>query len=242
MSKYSFSLYLLLFSIAIWSQETTKKKETNQKAEITQDTIKKTERYGLRIGADISKLARSIYDKDYKGIELVGDYRVTKRMYAAAEVGNENKTTDDDRLNFTTKGSYLKIGPEWNFYQNWLDMENMIHLGFRYGFSTFNQQLNSYKIYDTSGYFPQTPAVAAGTKFNGLSAHCAEIVAGMKAKLFNNVYAGFSVRLNYLASQKEPDNFANLYIPGFNRTYDGKFGAGYNYTITYFIPLYKKKQ
>jgi hypothetical protein len=47
------------------------------------------------------------YDKDYKGIEFVGDYRLTKNILAA-EIGNENKTTDDSDLNFTTKGSYLK--------------------------------------------------------------------------------------------------------------------------------------
>ena len=32
-----------------------------------------------------------------------------------------------------------------------------------------------------------------------------------------------------------------LYIPGFNRTYDGSFGVGFNYTVSYFIPIYKKK-
>jgi Domain of unknown function (DUF6048) len=231
MLKYSISI-LLLFSVSLFAQDTT----------VAKDSIQKTERYGLRIGADISKLARSLYDKNYKGIEFVGDFRLTKKIYLAAEIGNENKTTDDDRLNFTTKGSYIKAGFDSNFYQNWLDMENMIHLGLRYGFSTFSQELNSYDIYDTSPYFPQTPEVLSGTKYSGLTAHWAEVVAGMKAKLFNNFYAGFSVRLNYLASQKEPNNFANLYIPGFNRTYDGKFGAGWNYTLSYFIPIYKKKK
>ena len=42
-------------------------------------------------------------------------------------------------------------------------------------------------------------------------------------------------------SNKEPEGFANLYIPGFNKTYeDSKFGAGFNYTLSYFIPFYKK--
>jgi len=134
------------------------------------------------------------------------------------------------------------VGFDSNFYENWLDMENMVHLGLRYGVSSFSQELNSYKIYDTSGYFPPVPDVAAGTKYDGLTAQWAEVVAGMKAKLFNNVYAGFSVRLNYLFSEKKPDNFDNLYIPGFNRTYDGKFGVGWNYTLTYFIPIYKSNK
>jgi hypothetical protein len=43
-------------------------------------------------------------------------------------------------------------------------------------------------------------------------------------------------------SNNEPEGFANLYIPGFNKTYENsKFGAGINYTISYFIPFYKSK-
>ena len=44
-----------------------------------------------------------------------------------------------------------------------------------------------------------------------------------------------------LISNKQPNNFENLYIPGFNRTYNGDFGVGFNYTVSYFIPLYKKQ-
>jgi hypothetical protein len=55
------------------------------------------------------------------------------------------------------------------------------------------------------------------------------------------VYAGFSVRFNYLLVNNPPDGFDNLYIPGYNRTYEGNFGFGFNYTLSYFIPIYKKK-
>jgi hypothetical protein len=88
----------------------------------------------------------------------------------AAESEKKNKTTDDDRLNFTTKGSYLKVGFDYNAYENWLDMENIISIGLRYGFSTFNQELNSYKIYNANPYFGETPPVASGAKFNDLTA------------------------------------------------------------------------
>lgn len=201
----------------------------------------KTNRYGVRVGVDLFKLSRSFYDKDYKGLELVGDYRWDKKHYIAAEAGNENKTTDDERLNFTTKGSYLKVGFDYNGYENWLDMENIISIGLRYGFSTFNQQLNTYKIYNTSQYFGEVPPIASGQKFNGLTASWIEVVAGMKAKVFNNVFLGFSLRFNRLISNKQPANFENLYIPGFNRTYNGDFGVGFNYTVTYFVPIFKKK-
>ncbi|UFH35271.1 DUF6048 family protein [Flavobacterium acetivorans] len=260
--KSIFSICLILSLFFANAQETTPKKESdvsktagvipdngNSKmvkltaAKMTDSVIVpvKTNRYGLRVGVDLFKLTRALYDKDYKGIEFTGDYRLTKKYYLAAELGNENKTTDDERLNFTTKGSYLKAGFDYNAYENWLDMENIISIGLRYGFSTFSQELNNYKIYNSNPYFGETAAIVSGEKFNGLSAHWLEVVAGVKAKVFNNVFMGFSLRLNTLISNKKPDNFDNLYIPGFNRTYNGSFGVGFNYTVSYFIPIYKKK-
>ncbi len=199
----------------------------------------KTERYGLRVGVDLFKLTRSFYEKDYRGIELVGDYRLTRKHYLAVELGNENKTVDDDQVNFTTKGSYIRVGFDYNSYQNWLDMENIISVGLRYGVSSFSQTLNSYEIYNPNQYFGENPMVISGAEYSGLSAQWIEVVAGMKAEVFNNVFVGFSFRLNRLLSQKLPNNFDNLYIPGFNRTYNGDFGVGFNYTVSYFIPLYK---
>ena len=199
----------------------------------------KTERYGVRVGVDAFKLARSIYDDNYKGLELAGDYRLTRKFFIAGEIGNEDKTTEEEQLNFTTKGTYFKIGFDYNTYENWLDMENIISIGLRYGVSTFSHQLNSYEIYNPNPYFGEAPAIISGEEFDGLSASWIEVVAAVKVEVFSNVFVGFSARINRLVSNKEPDNFRNLYIPGFNRTYEGNFGVGFNYTISYFIPLYK---
>lgn len=230
-SRFTFSIVLVLLSFLGNAQENTTTKE---------DSIPiKKERYGLRLGVDLFKLTRSFYEKEYRGLEIVGDYRLTRRHYLAAEIGNENKTVDDEQLNFTTKGTYLKVGFDYNTFQNWGKMENMIYVGLRYGASSFSQTLNSYTIYNSDQYFGETPVVISGQNFDGLSAQWIEVVAGMKAEVFANVFVGFSFRLNRMISQKLPNNFDNLYIPGFNRTYNGDFGVGFNYTVSYFIPLYK---
>lgn len=230
MLKYIFSLVLLLcFSIESNAQDKTK------------DTVKIPQRYGLRVGVDLHRLTKSLYDDSYKGLELVGDYRITKKFYIAGELGNEDKTSYNDNLNFTTKGTYFKIGFDYNAYENWLDMENLLFVGMRFGVGSFSQKLNSYNIYQ-AGNFYGTNTVFSGQEFSGLSASWIEVVSGLKAEVFNNLFVGFSLRLNYLASNKEPEGFANLYIPGFNKTYEGsKFGAGFNYTVSYFIPFYKSK-
>lgn len=239
-SKYTFSICLVLLSFTGNAQELKVNGKTEQAPEVKKDSIApKKERYGLRVGVDLFKLTRSFWEDNYRGLELVGDYRLTRRYYLAAEIGNENKTVDDDQLNFTTKGSYIKAGFDYNSYENWLDMENIISIGLRYGVSSFSQTRNSYQVYNPNPYLGEEPIVIDGTKFNGLSAQWIEVVAGMKAEVYDNIFVGFSVRLNRLVSQKQPDNFENLYIPGFNRTYNGDFGVGFNYTVSYFIPLYK---
>jgi hypothetical protein len=229
MLKFIFSLALLCVSISGNAQV----KDTT--------AVVYPERYGLRVGVDLHRLSKSFYEKDYKGLEIVGDYRLTRRFYLAGELGNEEKTVDDDRLNFTTKGTYFKAGFDYNTFENWLDMENMIYVGVRYGISSFSHTVNTYKIYDPTNYYGEN-TVISGAKYNGLTANWIEIIGGVKAELFSNLYLGFSLRLNYLVSNKKPDGFDNLYIPGFNRTYEGKFGAGVNYTLSYFIPIYKKNK
>jgi hypothetical protein len=260
--KYFFSFCFLMSMFLTQAQDTITKKNSIERKKVVGEipeapkqvtkktaTVAKTDtivpakkdRYGVRVGVDLYKLTRGLYDSNYKGIELVGDYRLTKNYYAAAELGSEDKTTEDDRLNTTTKGTYIKVGFDYNAYKNWLDMENIISIGLRGGFSTFSQELNSYKIYNSNPYWGEMPWQVSGETFNGLTAGWIEVVAGVKVKVYNNIFVGFSLRMNTLIFDKKPsENFENLYIPGFNRTYAGNFGAGFNYTVTYFIPLYKK--
>ena len=77
---------------------------------------------------------------------------------------------------------------------------------------------------------------------SNLSGNWIEVVTGIKVEMFNNIYLGLSFRLNKLLSTKKPNNFDNLFIPGFNKVTDNNtWGSGFNYTLSYSIPLRKKK-
>jgi hypothetical protein len=113
-------------------------------------------------------------------------------------------------------------------------------------FSTFEHTLNNYQYFNTNRYWsPDTFANVTREvpqNFSGLSATWLEAVFGTKVELFSNIYMGASIRLGLLLAQKEDERFPNLWIPGFNKvTSDSRFGVGYNYSISYFLPLYKKK-
>mgnify|MGYP003630703890 FL=1 len=225
------SLILLLFCVSVHAQNDSTVK----------DSIIIKEKYGLRVGGDIGKLIRSFADDDYSGFEVMADYRLKKRLYIAGEIGFEEKNTITDYLDITSKGSYIKGGIDYNMYQNWLNMDNMIYTGFRIGASTFSQNLNSFTVYTTNQYWEPQFTSNDLKEFNGLTALWVELILGMKVELFNNLFLGLNVQLKIMASETEPDNFGNVYVPGFNKTFDSSgIGVGYGYTMSYRIPLYKK--
>ena len=226
-------IILLLFTAIAFGQEEKK---------AVADTLVYKQKYGLRFGTDLSKLARTFIDDDYTGFEIIGDYRLTKSIYIAGEIGNEERTLENEVLNNTTKGSYFKGGVDFNLYKNWLDMENMIYAGFRVGASTFSQTLNNYTVYDVNNqYWGEQYTIEEGEEFDGLTAIWTEIQIGLKAELFNNFFAGVNVQLKFLISETEPDNYESLYIPGFNRTYDSSgVGAGVGFNLSYLVPIFKK--
>lgn len=219
------------------------------------DSIRKSEEYGLRVGVDLSRPLIGVLNEDYSGIEIVGDYRLNYKFYLAAELGNESRTTNEvldneDDINiislydYKASGNYLKVGVDYNTYENWYGMNNSIYVGARYAFSTFSNTLNSYSYYDSNRYWAPGGFVTGSDQpqeFSGLNASWLELLLGVKAEIIANFYMGASVRLGLLVTNKESDFFPNLWIPGFNRVTEGSsFGVGFNYTLTYFLPLYKK--
>ena len=207
------------------------------------DTLVFKQKYGLRLGVDIYKPVRTFIDEDYTGFEINGDYRLTKRVYLAGELGTQQKRNVTDYLDVTAKGSYFKAGFDYNFYRNWLDMENMIYGGFRVGVSSFSQTLDSYTIYTTDQYYDNTLTITESQEFKGLTAIWAEIIIGMKVEVLNNFYIGVNAQLKGRITEDEPDNFGNLFIPGFNKVFDsGRFGIGFGYNLSYLVPIYNKQK
>lgn len=237
-STYTTSIFMLLFLFCASLQA-----QNDSIAKIKNDSIKHSQKYGLRLGGDISKLIRTALSDDYKGFEIMADFRLAKRWYVAGEIGLEEKTTSNDYLNSTANGTYFKAGVDYNAYTNWYGMHNMIYGGFRVGVSTFSQTRNSYNVYSQYPYWQPQFQSEESAKFSGLSAIWAELIVGLKVEVLNNLYLGINAQLKRMMSQDQPNNFENLYVPGFHKTYDsGRIGVGYGYNISYLIPLFKKNK
>ncbi|MBU79823.1 MAG: hypothetical protein CMD29_06840 [Flavobacteriales bacterium] len=228
MLKYIISFFILINVVSVFSQ---KEKDT-----ITTST------YGMKIGIDLSKQIRMLTESDYKGLVVVGDYRLLDKLFLTFEIGTEEKLIENEVLNFNTKGSFIKIGANYNVFNNFENLENEIYVGFRISSSKFDHQLNSFTIYSKDQYWNQNK-ITNTEFFKDLSATWFELIFGFNAEVFNNTYMGLSLRLKRLLSQKEPTNFRNLYVPGFNKVLENnKVGVGLTYTVQFQIPIYKKKK
>lgn len=238
MSRYSISILCLLMTVSsLFAQ-----KDEEQTADaIKIDSIGFQEKYGLRFGIDLSRLGRTAFETDYSGFEVNADYRLGRRLYLAGELGFEEKSNKTNYLETSAKGSYFKAGVDFNLYNNWLGMENLITSGLRVGISSFSQTRERFTIYDTNSQTWGELQNNDREEFSDLSAAWAELIFGIKAEVLNNVFLGFNVQIKARLSEKSPSNFENIFIPGFGRTYDSsKVGTGFNYTLSYLLPIYKK--
>ena len=136
----------------------------------------------------------------------------------------------------------FKISNFLNFkLNNDIRTQNIVYSGFNLGFSQFDQKINSYTIYNTSSIYWGESNITEAVNLSDLKAFWLELVFGLKTEILNNLFLGFELQLKNILKQNNKQGITNLYIPGFNRTYDSSnLGAGFSYSISYLIPVVKK--
>ena len=203
------------------------------------DSVVVKNKYGIRIGLDFSKQIRMLTE-DYKGLSLYGDVKIKERLFIVSELGSDEKELRTDNLRSKFSGNYIKAGLNYNLYNNLPRLNNEIYVGFRFATSKFKSEISEYIIYNKDHFWSQDP-IFDNIINKGLNANWVELIIGINAELLNNLFMGLSLRLNRMLNQKKPENFTNLYIPGFNKvTENNNFGTGLTYSLIYQIPIIKK--
>ena len=203
------------------------------------DTIYVKNKYGIRAGIDLSKQIRMLTE-EYSGLSLYGDIKIKERLFIVAELGNDQKTIETENINSKFSGSYIKTGFNYNLYNNLPGLNNEIYVGLRYSQSLFKNELIDYTIYNKDRFW-NDQRILEYKEFDNLKSSWIEFVVGFNSEIKNNLFMGLSLRLNRMLKQDIPENFTNLFIPGFNKvTENNNFGTGITYSVIYQIPIIKK--
>ena len=203
------------------------------------DTIYIKNKYGIRAGIDLSKQIRMLTE-EYNGLSLYGDIKIKERLFIVTELGNDQKTIETENINSKLSGSYIKTGFNYNLYNNLPGLNNEIYVGLRYSQSLFKNELIDYSIYNKDRFW-NDQRILEYKEFDNLKSSWIEFVVGFNSEIKNNLFMGLSLRLNRMLKQDIPENFTNLFIPGFNKvTENNNFGTGITYSIIYQIPIIKK--
>lgn len=110
-------------------------------------------------------------------------------------------------------------------------------VGLRYGFTTFYHNAENIQINDNFwGNY-----TGGKVESNWIAANWIEVATGMRARLFNNFYLGWSVRMRIKLGMGNDQTMFPYTIPGYGKAWNNT-SVGINYSLSYKIPIYKKKK
>lgn len=191
---------------------------------------------GINIGTDLSRFALPLLDSTRIGWEFSGDYELLPDMFGVLEIGSQFTRLNAKNYDYRSDGIYTRFGVDYNFMKHVDEVSSdKILIGLRYGITTFTHSANNIRIQSELWDDYANGRIES----NWLSAQWMEVAFGMKTRLFNNFYLGWSVRMRMKIWVEKDPIMEPYYIPGYGRAVRAS-NVGISYTLSYKIPIKKK--
>lgn len=187
---------------------------------------------GLRFGFDISRIAVPFLEEGRVEYDGSVDLRINKDLYPVVEVGWGDFKTEEMNFSYRSTGFSLRVGIDKNYLKK--DNVNeigMFFAGVRYGVSFFKHEASDLVISD-----PYWGDFSGTIPIKSMSAHWLEFTTGIRAKIFNNIYLGWSLRGRLLIYKPGDNNMSPYYIPGYGKV-NGRNTLGFRYSVFYQLPF-----
>jgi len=220
-----------IFFIAIVS--TMLGQEQAKDAVVASDSIVVSKKYPIsfKLGFDIGRFGYAQFNQSQSyDLEFEANYKLYSAVF---DIGFEKKFIDSPLLQYDVSGSFFKVGLDYNLYDNWSGMDNVISLGVRFGHAGYSGNLYRYTINQPNNVWQPEPK-QVNINFTGLSANWIEIVGKIQVETFKNVFLGYTISVKELVNYSKIDTFEMGYIPGFyvKNSYSD-LGFGMQYFIIY---------
>ncbi len=175
----------------------------------------------VRVGTDVFGFGKSALQQGYTRQEFQADIDFYK-YFLVVDAGRESVDLSDERYMHESTGSFYRIGVDVNFTP-YNANRDIFFFGVRYARASFSETL-------TFGYGVPYWGVSSVTSTNqGISSQWMEGVIGIKVRVWQQLYMGYTVRAQLFNSIKGAGSLVPYQVPGYGvLSSGGSFGFGYH--------------
>lgn len=238
MCRYLFISIICLCTTALYAQSSDERQqrlEDEQEEEPEPRIIVRKDR-GLALGIDLSPFIMRIINEETTGLAFCGHYGIVTRLFAGAEVGYDNTKYSDDNFKYTSNGTFIRIGLDYDIFNSeTFPTNDNVFIGFRYCYAWQSHKCDDFTI--TDAYWGDLTGSVSNSSVNS---HSLDILFGLRCEVINNFYMGWTFRGRFLLTSKHDDQLDPYAIAGYG-SYSQRANMGFTYTIEYQIPFNRKK-
>ncbi len=194
--------------------QTSNQQNNREETELARDTLPgfKPDRF-IRLGFDVSALARQIAEPEVQQFEFSADSEVVFNWFAVADGGFMRVNGDRDDFQYSASGFFGRLGFDYNLLRRIHPAQNdLVLLGMRYGFSRLSHEAPFYNISN-----PYWGDYTGSLEEGNFYLHWIEFSGGVKTEVFSNFFLGWYLKTRIrITETKEPD-LNPYYIGGYGR-------------------------
>jgi hypothetical protein len=189
-------------------------------------------RPSLRVGFDVSAMARSFLAPEVRVLEVSSDLEWRENWFAAIEGGMVDIDMERSTHSYEAGGWFLRFGADYNFlHKKDAIHQDLVIASVRYGMGRLTHMAPLIVVSD-----PYWGDYSTSMESGRHLGHWLEFGGGLKTRIGRNFFMGWSVRTRFLITQSRESLITPYMLPGYGRS--GKnTTVMLHYSLYYRIPL-----
>ena len=206
----------------------------NVQSRQTGDTNQQPLFQGIMVGVDVYGFLNQALGSDARSTEVSIEANLMNRFLPVVEFGygSMDTTGEETEIHYQTSAPFFRLGLNYNVFYKKPELPGYLTMGLRYGFSSFEYDVQAPNLTDPNWNHTQIPVDYTGIKSK---VGWLEAVVGLRANVYKDFYLGLNARYRSRLSMTKNENSEPYYIPGYGR---GKTSSiGITYSIIYKLPF-----
>ncbi len=180
--------------------------------EAVSDTLAKpTPDSFVRIGFDLSAVARQFFEPEVRQFEFSLDSEVYYNWFAIFEGGFANVRATERPFDYNAQTYFGRIGADYNLLpRTGTDKNNSLSLGIRYAYGLSTHEASNFLI--RNDYWGDSDGNLERTNFH---LHWIEFSGGLKTEIFQNFYLGWMIKTRVRIFESRNPELTPYYLGGY---------------------------